>query len=408
MSLLPECYRWSERALHGLDDESRGGREEMQLQACLGQSLMFTRGHSDAARAALNSSLTIAEARGDLLNEVRLLGQLHMYNVRGGDFRCSLQYAKRSSEIAGILGDAGATALAHALMGISLHLMGSLNEARVELEAAPEPGPDSPISRTTYFGFDHYRFSGTALTTTLWLQGYPAKATAIAHQLIKDAERMHHPVSLAIMLNSVALLLWTGDLDFAEQQLDWFFSRAESQYFGPYLDVARGLRGELAICRGEVKAGIEMLRSSLEKLHAARYEFFTTRFHIGLTRGLAASGQFLEGATLVNETIRRTEAKGDTSYIPELLRLKGNILLAVPEPRIEDAEACFTQSLELSRAQGSRARELRTATDLAAVWAGQSRSDDARALLLPVFEQFTEGLDTADLKTAGLLLATLS
>jgi predicted ATPase len=61
----------------------------------------------------------------------------------------------------------------------------------------------------------------------------------------------------------------------------------------------------------------------------------------------------------------------------------------------------------LSRAHGSRAWELRTATDLAALWAGRGRSDKARALLLPVFEQFTEGSDTADLKAAERLLTTL-
>ena len=151
-----------------------------------------------------------------------------------------------------------------------------------------------------------------------------------------------------------------------------------------------------------------MLQKCLEKLHAARYERFTTRFHIVLARGLAAGGRFLEGVTLIDETIRLIEAKGDTSYIPELLRLKGSILLAMPTPRIEDAEMCFMQSLELSRAHGSRAWELRTATDLAALWAGQGRSDDARALLLPAFEQFTEGSDTADLKAAERLLTTLS
>ena len=121
-----------------------------------------------------------------------------------------------------------------------------------------------------------------------------------------------------------------------------------------------------------------MLQSCLEKLRAARYGFFTTRFHAGLIRGLTISGQFLEGATLVDETILRTVAKGDTSYMPELLRLKGGILLAAPERRIEDAEAYFTQSLELSRAQGSRAWELRTATDLAALWAGQAAEVDVR------------------------------
>lgn len=65
------------------------------------------------------------------------------------------------------------------------------------------------------------------------------------------------------------------------------------------------------------------------------------------------------------------------------------------------------QSIEWSRRQSARSWELRTAVDLAALWARQSRPDAARALLQPVFERFVEGLDTADLKAAERLLATL-
>jgi predicted ATPase/DNA-binding winged helix-turn-helix (wHTH) protein len=407
MSLLPECQRWSERALLVLDDKSRGGREEMQLQACLGLSLTFARGHTDAAGAALHRSLAIAEARGDLLNELRLLGPLHMYQVRGGDFAASLHYAKRSSEIAGTLADSGTTALAHALLGISLHVMGDLNGARTELEAALEPGAGGPGGRTIYFGFDYHSWAGIALTQTLWLQGYPGQAAARAHQAIKDAERMHHPVSLAIALNSIQVLLWIGDLGTAEQYLDWFISRAQSQSFGPYLDLGHGLKGELAIRRGEVKDGIEMLQTCLQRLHVTRYERFTTRLKMMVARGLAASGRAADGVMLIDETIRLDEAKGGTSYTPEIKRMKGSILLAMPERRTEDAEKCFIESLELSRAQGSRAWELRAATDLAALWANRGRTDDARALLLPIFKQFTEGSDTPDLKAAERLLATL-
>ena len=64
-------------------------------------------------------------------------------------------------------------------------------------------------------------------------------------------------------------------------------------------------------------------------------------------------------------------------------------------------------SLELSRLQGARAWELRTATDLATMWAGQGRSENARSLLQPVFEQFVEGSNTADVKAAERLLARL-
>jgi predicted ATPase len=79
----------------------------------------------------------------------------------------------------------------------------------------------------------------------------------------------------------------------------------------------------------------------------------------------------------------------------------------MPQPNSSDAEVCFMQSLELSRRQAARAWELRTAIDTAALLAGQGRTDSARGLLQPVFEQFVEGSDTADLKAAERLLATL-
>ena len=80
----------------------------------------------------------------------------------------------------------------------------------------------------------------------------------------------------------------------------------------------------------------------------------------------------------------------------------------MPQPNTDDAEMHLTQSLELSRRQGARAWELRTATDLAALLAGQGRSEWGRALLQPVLEQFVEGFDTADLKAASDLLSTLA
>ena len=118
-------------------------------------------------------------------------------------------------------------------------------------------------------------------------------------------------------------------------------------------------------------------------------------------------GQFAEGIALIDETIRLVEANGDLSYMPELLRVKGSLLRSMPQPSVDDAEKCFMQSLELSRRQGARAWELRTAIDLAALLADQGRPERARALLQPVFEQFVEGSDTADLKAAERLLATL-
>ena len=81
--------------------------------------------------------------------------------------------------------------------------------------------------------------------------------------------------------------------------------------------------------------------------------------------------------------------------------------LSLPEPRADDAKASYVEALEMSRRQGALAWELRAAVDLAALLALQGDPERARTLLQPVFDRFAEGSDTADLKAAQRLLATL-
>ena len=113
----------------------------MHLQAALGVSLMFTRGNSEAARVALNRSLAIAQQRRDAPNQLQLLSLLHMFHHRIGDFKppCT---RKRSSVVAETIAAPPAIALAHSLLGSSLHHIGDLGGAGVELEAALQRGPN--------------------------------------------------------------------------------------------------------------------------------------------------------------------------------------------------------------------------------------------------------------------------
>jgi hypothetical protein len=97
MSLLPECQRWSEQAIHALGDAARGGIEEMYHQAALGVSLMFTRGGSDAARVALNRGFEVADGRGGTLDQLQLLGPLHMFHIRTGNGRRGTRARRRAS-----------------------------------------------------------------------------------------------------------------------------------------------------------------------------------------------------------------------------------------------------------------------------------------------------------------------
>jgi predicted ATPase/DNA-binding winged helix-turn-helix (wHTH) protein len=409
MSLLPECHRWSEHALRGLDDAARGGVEEMHLQAALGVSSMFTRGNSEAARAALNRSLSIAQAHGDAPKQLQLLGLLHMFHHRIADFKATLHYARQCKTVSDTVAVPAAAALAHCLLGSSLHHGGDISGARAELEAALRLGTGHARARTIYLDFEHYNYADIALARTLWLQGYPVQAMARAHCSVADAASKSHPVPLSrALVWAISVFLWAGDLDGADDHTDRLAAHAQSHSLGPYLAVAQGYKGALAVCRGDAGSGVARLQSAIEAMHATRYELLTTTFNIWLAQGLAATGQLADGLARIDATIDLVEENGDLSQMPELLRVKGGLLLAAPLLDMLGAETCLEKSFELSHRQGARAWELRAATDLAKLLADRGEPNLARGRLQPVFDAFTEGFDTTDLKAAKALLEDLA
>jgi len=194
MSLLAECHRWSKEAISALDDATRGGAEEMRLQASLGASLMHMYGQSGSARAAFERGLAIAEARGDFLYQVELVSTLTMFHTRAGNFKIALDYAKRGHALAGALADATAIALAHSGLGRALHVMGDQSGARAALEASLQYWSNLAGTNDVYLGFDHHILVSIGLARILWLQGHPAQAAERMRQTIRDVERRNNMV----------------------------------------------------------------------------------------------------------------------------------------------------------------------------------------------------------------------
>jgi predicted ATPase/DNA-binding winged helix-turn-helix (wHTH) protein len=403
MSLLIECRRWSERALAAIDFPSRSGTEEMHLQAALGLTLMFTRGGSEAARGALTRALAIAETLGDAPNQLQLLGRMHIFHERIGQFEAALGYAQHSLIVAEALGDPASLALAQSLLGVSLHLGGEHRDALKMLEAAWR-GPGTERISTVY-GFDHRNRAGISLARELWLQGRPAQARQLAQQAVAEAAQMDHPITLCIALIwAVSIDLWSGDLTAADDNIDRFIAHAYSRSMGPYLAAGRGVKGELAIRRGDAESGVATIGRCLQELHESGYELLTTTFNIALVHGHLALGQIEQSAHLIDDAIRLVERSGDHLYMPELLRMKGKVLLSHPQPNIEQAKRHIREALELSRRTGAKAWELRAAIDLATLMADHG---EAKLLLQSALEGFAEGSETADITTASSLLHTL-
>jgi predicted ATPase len=109
----------------------------------------------------------------------------------------------------------------------------------------------------------------------------------------------------------------------------------------------------------------------------------------------------------LNEVLVHVERSGEKGYLAEMLRLKGEVLLIRDASATLDAERCFRDAVEVARAQGARWWLLRTTTSLARLLRDTDRSAEARATLAAIYNWFTEGFDTADLKDAKALLEEL-
>jgi predicted ATPase len=177
------------------------------------------------------------------------------------------------------------------------------------------------------------------------------------------------------------------------------------RWLEPYRAGGIALKGELAIARDEPEPGLDLLQGALESLRAQNYNIFITDFIGASAEGLRKTRQFEEALFTVNGAIARAENSGAESNLSELLRIKSQILAAQHDR--EAAMNCLTEAIAVARAQSALAWELRSTMALARMLFEDGQRDRARHTLALVYDRFTEGFETADLRLARTLLEDL-
>src|SRR5215831_6642384 len=117
------------------------------------------------------------------------------------------------------------------------------------------------------------------------------------------------------------------------------------------------------------------------------------------------AGQIEEAVTQFDDALRIAERTRECWLEAELYRHKGRLMLRQGHPKA--AEELYRKALSIAQEQEAKLWELRAAVSLARLWRDQERHAEAQDLLSPVYNWFTEGFDTADLKEAEALLEEL-
>jgi predicted ATPase len=201
------------------------------------------------------------------------------------------------------------------------------------------------------------------------------------------------------------LLLWTGDLPRAGDLIEQLIVHAGRYSLEPHRAQGIALKGELAIARDDPEAGLDLLRSALETLHAQQFNLLIPGFVGASAEGLRKTGQFDKAFFTINGAIALARNSGVEFNLPELLRIKSQILAAQHDR--ESALNCLTEAIAVARAQSALAWELRSTMSLARLLREDGQRDQARHALALVYDRFTEGFETADLKLARALVADL-
>jgi predicted ATPase len=412
LSLPEECRGRAERALAALGaGASRDASHEMKLHTAVGASLIYSRGAAGPETSmAYTRALEIAESLEDAEYRLRSLWGLWAYHSASGRHRVALELAQRFHALAAERPDPNDRLIGEGMIGVSQHYFGDLPSARRHLEhmlvGYVTPGQTSQIIR---FQTDQRVLMSVFLARVLWLQGFPDQATRAAHSSVEDARAANHTISLCQVLAHAAcpLALLTGDLAAAEHYVTMLLDHSTRHALAHWRACGRSFHGVLVIQRGDVIAGLQLLRAGFDEFGEAGSAVLRLIAFL-LAEALGYAVQNADGLASIEGSIARAERTEERWAMAELVRVKGELLLLQGAPgAAAAAEDHFRQSLDWARRQGALSWVLRAATSLARLLRHQGRSADAVDCLQPVYSRFTEGFGTADLLQARTLLDQL-
>jgi tetratricopeptide (TPR) repeat protein len=410
---MRECSERCERALLGLEPHVTANmRLRMELQINLASAIFITMGPPEQAKALLIEALETADALNDLDAQAGALSMLiSIYFARGELGRAQIA-AERIEQVAHRIGDPVHLRFAYQQMAATLLTRGRSREAQQYLERLlRSPAASGDPRDAIYYNSNDHAADRAYLAQALWMQGFAEQAVNEARLCLKELQSEDHPLLLSRALYGIGRMsTMMGDFATADREIARLIevTRGSNAHF--WEAAARFLKGKLLVERGEFAQGLLVLRDAFETCDRTGWHISYEEYKGAVALGLAGTGRLDEALLAVDDAMAadRTKSDGRGWYAPELLRIKGEVLLQQAAGQLAlAAEDCFNQAAEMAHEQGALFWELRIALSLAHLRVSQGRYREARGQLALVYDRFTEGFATADMQAARIILEGL-
>jgi predicted ATPase len=387
-------------------------RLEIALQNTLGVCLMPLRGFGNADVAkAFERAASISEADDDLQGLFVALRGKGQYQMISGDLRTAREQSGRVLTLAEELNDPGILIEAHHLGWSALTFTGDFAAARRHAEYGVAHYDRERDHHLTfdYSGHDPGVCCRSFGSLVLWQQGYADQALSLCRDGADLARELSHPFSITVAYWGMGILrLLRRETRRTRETGEAMIAQCNEMGLQPFLPMGRIFRGGALAEEGALKDGLAELREGIAGVRQRGTQYTVPLFFAWLAELCFRSGANEDGFNALEEGLALSEESEDRFSLPEFHRIKGEGILARGADDRDQAEACFKRAIEIAQQQEARLMMLRSATSLARFWGENRRRPEARALLGPHCEWFTEGFDTPDLKDANTLLDELS
>jgi tetratricopeptide (TPR) repeat protein len=392
-----------------LPDTRERERQELELHSVLGAVFVAVKGF-----AALETGHVYVRAqelweRLDSPTEFLHLpfGQSFHHVVRG-EFDLAERFDENLLRLSRQRNDTAGLFLGHHSSGRTLFFRGRFASSRWHQEEALRLyDPSFQRLLIGQAGFSPRAGLLGFLGLALFCLGFPDQALVRSGGAIAEAQRLAHPPSLAASLSlSARLLSLLGGNPVLGERVDELVAVTTEQGFAHWTSVGTIFRGWAKVANGDVAEGLPLMRSRSAGSRAAGAELWMPHYTAFMASACEIAGQVEEALALLDEALQIVERTGERWFAAELNRHKGELL--VLQGHAEAAEELYCRALSIAGEQGAKLWELRAAGSLARLWRAQGRPAEARDLLGPIYNWFTEGFDTPDLKEAKAQLDELA
>lgn len=389
-----------------LSGEAEAIEREFELQSILGPALMaimgFTAPEVEVAFSRIGELSHRATGRPRVFMALCGLWQYHLFK---GELQRALGEADELLKLATEIGAPDALAEAHRAKGESLVWMGNVTSGQEFLERGIANSRGATPARHTA-GLPPVVACHAFQTWSLLARGFPDQAVQSSLRSIELAK--DHPFGLAFAQDCAAMLhYFLNQPGVALEHATKAIELSVEHGFVFWQAVGTAAQGWALARTGEDTGKIENIRQVFEFTKGAGVRLGLSWVLIMLADVTRIEGAAEDALEVIEEGQTWMETVGDELFLPDLLRLKGELLLAVSAEKAPDAEKCFRRAIEVSRQQRAPWWELRPAIGLAKLLRDQGRTRDARRTLAGIHKSFSEGFDTPPMVEARKLLEDL-